>query len=74
MPEVQEITFRDIFAGTTRTGRVLRSITSNEHTNPRLGKLPITTLYLVTFESETKKDDLAVIDTSLIIRPLKPRP
>jgi hypothetical protein len=73
-PERQTVTFRDIFDGCVRTGYVLRTIVSNEHTNAHLGKLPIVTLYLVAFESARRKDDLAVIDPSLIVRPPKPRP
>lgn len=73
-PEGEIVTFRDANDGTIRTGEVLRTITSNEHVHPRLGKLPVTTLYLVAYESATRKDDLAVISQSTIVRPPKPRP
>lgn len=74
-PNVDEqlVTFRDVADGTTRTGRVIRTITSTVHTNPHLGHLPAVTLFLVAYESATRKDDLAVIDPSLIVHPKKPR-
>ncbi len=74
VPEGESLTFRDVCDGTPRTGRVLRTITSTEHSNEFLGKLPVTTLYLVAFESATRKDDLAVVYPLLIIRPPKPQP
>jgi hypothetical protein len=70
-PEVEHLTFRDISDGTIRTGKVLRTITSAEHDNAYLGKLPATTLYLVAYESATKPDDLTVISKSLIVLPPK---
>ncbi|MDP2789883.1 MAG: hypothetical protein Q8O51_02030 [bacterium] len=71
-PEGEFLTFRDICDGTVRTGSVLCTITSGEHTNPYLGHLPAVTLYLVAFENAKRKDDLTVIWQSLIVRPPKP--
>lgn len=73
-PEAETVTFRDACDGVTRTGRIVRTITSNEHMNPHVGKLPATTLYLVAYESATRRDDLTVISQSAIVRPPKPRP
>lgn len=72
-PVTETITFRDISDGAIRTGRVLRTITSTEHDNARVGKLPPTKLFLVAYESTTKQNDIIVIWSSLIVRPKKPR-
>ncbi len=67
------VTFRDVIDGKWREGTIIRTIQSREHDNAYLGHLPVITLYLVAYTSETRTLDYTVISDKLIHVPPKPR-